>query len=133
MRAYVRDMAKAGVDSIKFLLSSDEAFKPNGSQTLTYTEEEVAAIGDEARKRGVWLACHAQAAQAVKLAVKHGFRIVYHCAYADEEALDMLERATQLQPGNARAYYVMGILYDKKARPQEAAAMYRKAREVGGA
>lgn len=91
IRAYVRDMAKAGVDSIKFLLSSDEAFKPNGSQTLTYTEQEVAAIGDEARKCGVWLACHAQAADAVKLAVKHGFRIVYHCAYADEEALDMLE------------------------------------------
>jgi len=91
MRAYVRDMAKAGVDSIKFLLSSDEAFKPNGSQTLTYTEEEAAAIGDEAHECGVWLACHAQAAEAVKLAVKHGFRIVYHCAYADEEALDMLE------------------------------------------
>jgi imidazolonepropionase-like amidohydrolase len=91
MRGYVREMAKAGVDSIKFLLSSDEAFKPNGSQTLTYTEEEVAAIGDEARHCGVWLACHAQAAEAVKLAVKHGFRIVYHCAYADEEALDLLE------------------------------------------
>jgi imidazolonepropionase-like amidohydrolase len=91
MRAYVRDMAKAGVDSIKFLLSSDDAFKPNGSQTLTYTEEEVAAIADEARSCGVWLACHAQAAAAVKLAVKHGFRIVYHCSYADEEALDMLE------------------------------------------
>jgi imidazolonepropionase-like amidohydrolase len=91
MRAYVRAMAKAGVDSIKFLLSSDDAFKPNGSQALTYTEEEVAAIGDEARSCGVWLACHAQAADAVKLAVKHGFRIVYHCSYADEEALDMLE------------------------------------------
>jgi imidazolonepropionase-like amidohydrolase len=91
MRAYVREMAKAGVDSIKFLLSSDEAFKPNGSQTLTYTEEEVEAIGGEARNCGVWLACHAQAADAVKLAVKHGFRIVYHCSYADEEALDMLE------------------------------------------
>lgn len=91
MRAYVRDMAKAGVDSIKFLLSSDEAFRPNGSLTLTYTEEEVAAMGDEARRCGVWLACHAQAADAVKLAARHCFRIVYHCAYADEEALDMLE------------------------------------------
>lgn len=91
MRAYVREMAKAGVDSIKFLLSSDDAFEPNGSQTLPYTEEEVAAIGDEARNCGVWLACHAQAAGAVKLAVKHGFRIVYHCSYADTEALDMLE------------------------------------------
>jgi imidazolonepropionase-like amidohydrolase len=91
MRTYVRSMAEAGVDSIKFLLSSDDAFKPNGSQTLTYVEDEVAAIGDEARNRNVWLACHTQAAEAVKLAVKHGFRILYHCSYADEEALDLME------------------------------------------
>jgi len=43
----------------------------------------------------------------------------------------MLQRATQLQPTNGRAFYVMGILYDRKRRPDEAAAMYRKAREVG--
>jgi len=91
MRAYVREMAKAGVDSIKFLLSSDEAFSPGGSQQLTYAEDEVAAIGEQARESGVTLACHCQAAPAVKLAVKHGFRILYHCTHADEEALDMLE------------------------------------------
>jgi len=91
MRAYVREMAKAGVDSIKFLLTSDEAFSPGGSQRLTYTEEEVAAIGEQARESGVSLACHSQAAQAVKLAAKHGFRILYHCIHADEEALDLLE------------------------------------------
>jgi imidazolonepropionase-like amidohydrolase len=27
----------------------------------------------------------------VKMAVRHGFRILYHCSHADEEALDMLE------------------------------------------
>ena len=91
LRTYVREMAKAGIDSIKFLLSSDDAFTPGGSQKLTYSEEEVAAIGDEARKQGVYLACHAQAAEAVKRAAKHGFRIVYHCSHADEEALDLLE------------------------------------------
>ena len=73
-RAYVREMAKAGIDSIKFLLSSDDAFTPGGSQKLTYSEEEVAAIGDEAQKCGVYLACHAQAAEAVKRAARHGFR-----------------------------------------------------------
>ena len=91
MRSYVREMAQAGVDSIKFLLSSDEAFSPGGSQKLTYTEEEVAAIGEQARESGVWLACHSQAAQAVKLACRHGFRILYHCIHADDEALDLLE------------------------------------------
>jgi len=91
MRDYVKAMARERIDSIKFLLSSDEAFKPGGSQELTYTEEEVTAIGEQARESGVWLACHAQAAQAVKLAAMHGFRILYHCSHADAEALDMLE------------------------------------------
>ncbi len=91
MRDYVKAMARERIDSIKFLLSSDEAFKPGGSQELTYTEEEVAAIGEQARESGVWLACHAQAAQAVKLAASNGFRILYHCSHADAEALDMLE------------------------------------------
>ena len=114
MRAYVREMAKAGVDSIKFLLSSDEAFTPGGSQQLTYTEEEVAAIGDEARARGLFLACHAQAAQAVKLGAKHGFRILYHCSHADEEALDLLEaKKDQLFVAPA-----IGLMY---ARTYEAA------------
>ncbi|NIP79010.1 MAG: hypothetical protein GWM90_07335, partial [Gemmatimonadetes bacterium] len=44
-----------------------------------------------------------------------------------------LERAVQYQPGNAKAYYTMGILYDRKHLRQEAATMYRKAREVGAA
>ncbi len=47
-----------------------------------------------------------------------------------DDALDALKTATRLDPMNARAFYTMGILYDKKHLPSEAAAMYRKAREV---
>ena len=42
----------------------------------------------------------------------------------------MLERAAQLDPAHARTFYVMGIVLDKKQRPQEAAAMYRKTRKL---
>lgn len=91
LRGYVKAMGELGVDSIKFLLSSDEGFAPGGAQVLMYSEEEAQAIGEAAREAGVWLACHAQAAEAVKRAVRAGFRSIYHCTYADEEALDMLE------------------------------------------
>jgi imidazolonepropionase-like amidohydrolase len=91
LRAYVKAMAEQGCDSIKFLMSSDEGFALGGAQTLMYSEEEAQAIGEAARESGVWLACHAQAAEAVKRAVRAGFRCIYHCTYADEEALDMLE------------------------------------------
>ena len=49
-----------------------------------------------------------------------------------DEAIEMLERAVQLQPGNARAYYTMGLLYDRKNLRQEAQQMFRKSREVAG-
>jgi Flp pilus assembly protein TadD len=47
-----------------------------------------------------------------------------------DEALETLERAVVLQPGKARIYYLLGILYDRKNLPREAAPMYRRAREL---
>jgi Flp pilus assembly protein TadD len=46
-------------------------------------------------------------------------------------ALAAFQRATQLQPANARALYGLGIIYDRLARPDDAAAMYRRSRAVG--
>jgi imidazolonepropionase-like amidohydrolase len=89
--AYVRSMKALGCDTIKFLMSSDEGFAPGGAQVLMYSEEEAQAIGRAAREEGIWLACHAQAAEAVKRAVRAGFRAIFHCTYADEEALDLME------------------------------------------
>src|SRR6185437_15119278 len=83
MRAYIKGCAELGLDSVKLLLSGDDNFTPNGSQELAYDEDDVAAAGDEARKQDIWLACHAQAAAAVKLGLRYGFRVLYHCSYAD--------------------------------------------------
>jgi imidazolonepropionase-like amidohydrolase len=91
LREYVAQKKADGCDTIKFLMSSDDAFQPGGSQTLMYSEEEAQAIGEAAREAGIWLACHAQGAEAVKRALRAGFRAIYHCTYADEEALDLFE------------------------------------------
>jgi len=48
-----------------------------------------------------------------------------------DEALDAMKTVARLDPTNSRAFYTMGILYDKKHLPTEAAAMYRRARELG--
>jgi imidazolonepropionase-like amidohydrolase len=90
-RKWVREMAGQGYDSVKFLLSNDDVFVAGGSQITQYTLEEAMAAGEQARESGVWLNCHAQSAESVKIAVKAGFRSIYHCTYADEEALDLLE------------------------------------------
>lgn len=48
-----------------------------------------------------------------------------------DEALDVLTRVVELEPTNPRAYQLLGMLYDRKAMPELATAMYRKARELG--
>ena len=93
VRAFVKECAAIGAKSVKFLLSGEDALKPGASQELMYTQEEADAAGEQARESGVWLACHAQASAAVKMGLRAGFRVLYHCTYADREALDMLEAA----------------------------------------
>lgn len=90
-RRFVAEQAAMGFDSVKFLLSNDDVFIPGGSRITQYTQEEADAAGEQARASGVWLNCHAQSAESVKLAVRAGFRSIYHCTYADTEALDLLE------------------------------------------
>ena len=91
LRDYVSSMAQCGVDSIKFELSGNDVDEPGGSSRVLFSEAEVAAISAQAAESGVWLSCHAQAAGSIKQAVRHGFRALYHCTLADEEALDLLE------------------------------------------
>ncbi len=91
VRAFVRQCATLGAKSVKFILSGEDALQPGSSQDLLYTQEEANAAGDQARISGVWLAAHAQAAAAVKMALRARFRVLYHCTWADVEALDMME------------------------------------------
>lgn len=91
--AFVKGCKAIGAQAVKFLISGESALKPGASQQLLYTEEELMAAGQAAREHGLWLTGHAHAAEAVKLGLKAGFRVLYHCTYADEEALDMLEAA----------------------------------------
>ncbi|MFJ3670572.1 amidohydrolase family protein [Streptomyces sp. NPDC090106] len=90
---FVGDMAELGVDIVKLSLSGESAVVQGTSRIVQFTDEEVAAAAHTAQKHGVWLTAHAHAAESVKMAVRHGIRAVYHCTFADEEALDLLEAA----------------------------------------
>ncbi|MFE1794628.1 amidohydrolase family protein [Streptomyces sp. NPDC059517] len=90
---FVGEMADLGVDIVKLSLSGESAVVQGTSRIVQFTEEEVAAAAAVARERGVWLTAHAHAAESIKMAVRHGIRAVYHCTFADEEALDLLESA----------------------------------------
>lgn len=90
---FVAEMAELGLQSVKFLLNGISAFDSGSNTVEQFYEEEIMAAGEAARAHNVWLTAHCYSAEAIKLAIKAGFRVLYHCNYADEEALDAIEAA----------------------------------------
>lgn len=90
---FVEECADKGAQAVKFLLNGVSAFDPGSNMGEQFYDEEIIAAGEAARRCGVWLTAHCYTAHSIKLALKAGFRILYHLTYADEEAMDMLEAA----------------------------------------
>jgi imidazolonepropionase-like amidohydrolase len=91
MRRAVRRFIKYGVDLIKLNLSGEEIAGVAAEETPMDEDEIVAAVR-EARRRGKRVCAHARSAESVKLCVKHGIEIIYHASFADEAALDLLDK-----------------------------------------
>lgn len=91
MRRVARECVRDGVDNLKINISGDE-FVSHARAEITPTEdEEVAAFVKVARRFGKMTAAHARSTQSVLMAVRHGIDCIYHCDFADEEALDAME------------------------------------------
>ncbi|MGH8596336.1 MAG: amidohydrolase family protein, partial [Gammaproteobacteria bacterium] len=83
VRRVVRTLIREGVDTIKLNISGDNFVRRGFARRLSYTEAEVAAAAEVAHERGAWLSCHARADAAVRLALKHDFRVIYHCDFIE--------------------------------------------------
>ena len=87
----MRMFLKYGVDSVKLNLSGDNLVPGADAKTTWMSDEEVAIAARETKVRGKRVSCHARSSESVKQAMRHGFDIIYHASFADDEALDMLE------------------------------------------
>jgi len=86
-------------------------------------------------RRGLYAQAEAELSWVCNEDPKHGPAHVYRGEALNrlgraDEALDVLERASHLQPRNPRVFQLMGILYDRKYLSEEASIMYRRAREL---
>jgi len=93
IRRAVRLCCREGVDNIKINISGDEFVSNARAEITSMSETEVAIAVEVAHEWNKRVACHARAAASVKRAVRNHVDCVYHCDFADEEALDMLEAA----------------------------------------
>ncbi|MGK0462139.1 MAG: imidazolonepropionase-like amidohydrolase [Candidatus Azotimanducaceae bacterium] len=90
LRQAVRQQRKQRVDVVKIFIDG-EAINPTCPPgELSFTNEEVNAIVDEAHRRNLKVACHARSAAAVKQAVLANVDFIGHANYLDNEAIDLL-------------------------------------------
>jgi len=90
-RKVAREMCREGVDTLKINPSGDEFIPFARAHQTVMNDAEVAAVAEVAKSRGKMLAAHCRSAESVKMALRHGVDVLYHCTLSDAEALDMLE------------------------------------------
>ncbi|WP_134703777.1 amidohydrolase family protein [Ammoniphilus sp. YIM 78166] len=90
-RRVARECIRDGVDVLKINISGDEFVSHARAEITPLEDEELAAFVSVGHRFGKIVAAHARSSQSVKMAVRHGVDCIYHCDFADEEALDMLE------------------------------------------
>ncbi|HMB47602.1 MAG TPA: amidohydrolase family protein [Afifellaceae bacterium] len=91
MRRVARECVRDGVDNMKINISGDEFVNHARAEVTPLEDDELAAFVSVAHGFGKVVAAHARSSKSVKMAVRHGVDCIYHCDFADEEALDMLE------------------------------------------
>ncbi len=92
-RQTTRELIREGVDIIKLVVSGDTFMPHAPSDATVMSEAEIAAAAEVVHAHGKRMSAHCRSADAVKLCVKYGVKVIYHANYCVEVALDDLEAA----------------------------------------
>jgi imidazolonepropionase-like amidohydrolase len=99
LRSVVRAYAEHHVDLIKILATERAGTPETDPRKRTFTDEEMAAIVDEARKVGLPVAAHAHGDEGARGAVLAGVRSIEHGTYLSDDTLGLMKaRGTYLDP-----------------------------------
>jgi len=87
MRAAVRELAHYGADHVKVHTTGPFYFDKEGkmfNQPLP-TKDELAALEDEAHRRGMWVASHTYGGEGLKIAIDVGVDNIQHATAASDD------------------------------------------------
>jgi imidazolonepropionase-like amidohydrolase len=91
VRRVVRAFASKGVDHIKILATERAGTPDTDPRKRTFTDEELFAIVDEARKAGLKVAAHAHGDEGALAAVKAGVRSIEHGTWLSDKTLTLMK------------------------------------------
>lgn len=93
MRKVVRIHCREGVDNIKIDVSGDPFYPSTPGHTTPMTFEEIKVAAETAHAYGRKINAHTRSAEGSKRCIRAGVDGLFHCEYADEELLDLMEEA----------------------------------------
>jgi len=97
IRKAVRYQIKYGARVIKVCASGGVMSHTGPAGAQQYSNEELAAVADEAHRAGLKVAAHAHGDDGIRAAIDAGIDCIEHCSLATDETLDlMVERGTFL-------------------------------------
>jgi imidazolonepropionase-like amidohydrolase len=99
IRRMVRAQIERGVNVIKIMATERAGLPDTDPRKRVYSEEELAAAVDEARRSGIFIAAHAHGDEGAAAAVRAGVRSIEHGTYLSEQTLALMkERGTYFVP-----------------------------------
>ncbi len=99
LRRIVRAQIERGVNVIKILTTERAGLPDTDPRKRVFSDEEIVAIVDEARKSGIYVTAHAHGDEGAYAAVKAGVRSIEHGTYIGDQTLALMkERGTYLVP-----------------------------------
>ena len=99
VRRVVRALASRRVDHIKFLATERAGTPETDPRTRTFSDEEVTALVDEARRLGLPASAHAHGDEGARAAVLAGVRTIEHGTWISDATFQlMLARRTCYVP-----------------------------------
>ena len=125
---FANDMIDIGVDSLKMVVDGHGARNPAHWEDINYDDRTISEVTRIARENGMSTSSHTFTATGVKLAAKNGIRVLYHCQFADEEALDMIEA----RKGDIFVGPTVGVSDAGRAFALKSSATLEEAREKSG-
>ncbi len=95
----VRQQVKLGADWIKITATAGVLSIAKDGDGPQFTIEEIKAIVDTGKDRGVKVAAHAHGVEGMQRAIKGGVTTIEHGSYMDEETMDLMKQyGTYLVP-----------------------------------
>jgi imidazolonepropionase-like amidohydrolase len=133
VRRMVRALIERGADAIKIMATERAGLPGTDPRKRVYSEEELAAAVDEAKRSGKTVAAHAHGDEGALAAVRAGVRTIEHGTYLNDQTLALMkERGTCFVPTIATVIDLIdpGGNYDDPALSVRGRAMLPRVRDA---